>query len=99
LTKVSDIVSLSCQAKYAFIGFKDPEDFLRCWKEMDGEVWSMSSLTIGKYVGNRPITLKKVEDDKFGSIATTTVGGRKAKVLDKLRKNHGKPLDGRPTPW
>lgn len=25
------------QAKYAFIAFKDPEDFLRAWKEMDGQ--------------------------------------------------------------
>lgn len=25
------------QAKYGFIAFKDPEDFLRAWKENDGE--------------------------------------------------------------
>ncbi|KAK4688371.1 RNA-binding protein 42, partial [Tremellales sp. Uapishka_1] len=79
---------LSEKAKYGFIAFKDPEDFLKAWKEMDG-----------KYVGNRPITLTKVKDDKYGSIATVAVGGRKAKNLDKLRKNHGKPLDGRPVPW
>ncbi|EIW68471.1 hypothetical protein TREMEDRAFT_18044, partial [Tremella mesenterica DSM 1558] len=79
---------LSLKSKYAFIAFKDPEDFLRAWKENDG-----------KYIGNRPIRLSKVRDDKYGSIATTKVSGRKARELDKLRKNHGKPLDGRPVPW
>lgn len=79
---------LSLKSKYAFIAFSDPEDFLRAWKENDG-----------KYIGNRPIRLSKVRDDKYGSIATTQVSGRKAKELDKLRKNHGKPLDGRPVPW
>ncbi|OCF32690.1 RNA recognition domain-containing protein (RRM)-containing protein [Kwoniella heveanensis CBS 569] len=79
---------LSLKAKYGFIAFKDPEDFLKAWKEMDG-----------KYVGNRPIRLTKIKDDKYGSIETVTVGNRKAKVLDKLKKNHGKPLDGRPAPW
>ncbi|GFZ50780.1 LOW QUALITY PROTEIN: Uncharacterized RNA-binding protein [Saitozyma sp. JCM 24511] len=51
---------LSLKSKYAFIAFKDPEDFLKAWKEMDG-----------KYVGNRPIRLSKVRDDQYGSIATT----------------------------
>ncbi|WVR09423.1 hypothetical protein IAU60_006490 [Kwoniella sp. DSM 27419] len=79
---------LSLKAKYGFIAFKDPEDFLKAWKEMDG-----------KYVGNRPIRLTKIKDDKYGSIETVQVGNRKAKQLDKLRKNKGKPLDGRPAPW
>ncbi|ORY35683.1 hypothetical protein BCR39DRAFT_511482 [Naematelia encephala] len=79
---------LSLKSKYAFIAFKDPEDFLKAWKEMDG-----------KYVGNRPIRLSKVQDDKYGSIATTVVSGKKARELDKLRRNHGKPLDGRPVPY
>ncbi|WWD19247.1 hypothetical protein CI109_103705 [Kwoniella shandongensis] len=79
---------LSLKAKYGFIAFKDPEDFLKAWKEMDG-----------KYVGNRPIRLSKVQDDKYGSIATVKVSGRKARELDKLRKNQGRPLDGRPVPW
>lgn len=26
------------QSKYAFIAFKDPEDFLKAWKEMDGQL-------------------------------------------------------------
>ncbi|WVQ79712.1 hypothetical protein IAT38_001812 [Cryptococcus sp. DSM 104549] len=79
---------LSEKAKYGFIAFKDPEDFLKAWKEMDG-----------KYVGNRPIRLSKVKDDKYGSIKTVQVSGRKARDLDKIKKNHGKPLNGRPTPW
>lgn len=54
------------QAKYGFIAFSDPEDFLRAWKENDG-----------KYIGNRPIRLSKVKDDKYGSIETVTVSGRK----------------------
>lgn len=41
----------------------------------------------------------KVKDDKYGGIATSNVSARKAKELDKLKKNKGKPLDGRPTPY
>ena len=26
----------SLQAKYGFVAFSDPEDFLKAWKEMDG---------------------------------------------------------------
>ncbi|CEG76986.1 hypothetical protein RMATCC62417_11804 [Rhizopus microsporus] len=33
---------------YGFISFKDPDDFVRAWREMNG-----------KYVGNRPIKLRK----------------------------------------
>ncbi len=33
---------------YGFVAFADPEDFLKAWKEMDG-----------KYVGSRPVRLKK----------------------------------------
>jgi len=25
------------QAKYGFVAFSDPEDFLKAWKEMDGK--------------------------------------------------------------
>lgn len=28
---------LSQKAKYGFVAFSDPEDFLKAWKEMDGE--------------------------------------------------------------
>jgi hypothetical protein len=31
------------QSKYAFIAFKDPEEFLKAWKEMDGELIRPSS--------------------------------------------------------
>jgi hypothetical protein len=54
---------------------------------------------LGKYVGQRPIRLMKVREDKYGGIETKHVSARKAKELDKIAKNKGKPLDGRPTPW
>ncbi|GHJ88649.1 hypothetical protein NliqN6_5051 [Naganishia liquefaciens] len=79
---------LSDKAKYGFIAFTDPEDFLKAWKEMDG-----------KYVGNRPIRLMKVNEKQHGGIRKVNIGNRKAKELDKLAKNKGKPLNGRPTPW
>ncbi|KAI5454881.1 hypothetical protein NCC49_002159 [Naganishia albida] len=79
---------LSDKAKYGFIAFTDPEDFLKAWKEMDG-----------KYVGNRPIRLMKVNEKQHGGIRKVNIGHRKAKELDKLAKNKGKPLNGRPTPW
>ena len=53
----------------------------------------------GKYVGNRPIRLMKVNEKQHGGIRKVNIGHRKAKELDKLAKNKGKPLDGRPTPW
>lgn len=39
---VATNVPLMCylQAKYGFVAFSDPEDFLRAWKEMDGEISS-----------------------------------------------------------
>lgn len=77
---------LSDKAKYGFIAFTDPEDFLKAWKEMDG-----------KYVGNRPIRLMKVNEKQHGGIRKVNIGHRKAKELDKLAKNKGKPLNGRPT--
>ncbi|KAG8847815.1 hypothetical protein FRB96_001403 [Tulasnella sp. 330] len=61
---------LSAKAKYGFVAFSDPEDFLKAWKEMDG-----------KYVGNRPIRLKKAEN----SIHSVEIGHNKAKQLAKSR--------------
>ncbi|KAI0068722.1 RNA-binding domain-containing protein [Artomyces pyxidatus] len=69
---------LSQKAKYGFVAFSDPEDFLRAWKEMDG-----------KYVGNRPIRLKKVDQT---AIRPVEIGHRKAKQLENdLKKNRKKP--------
>jgi hypothetical protein len=62
-------------------------------------IYTAQADNIGKYVGQRPIRLMKVKDDKYGGIATSNVSARKAKELDKLKKNKGKPLDGRPTPY
>ncbi|KAL5527382.1 hypothetical protein ACEPAG_6173 [Sanghuangporus baumii] len=64
---------LSQKAKYGFVAFSDPEDFLKAWKEMDG-----------KYVGNRPVKLKKADNN----IRPVEIGHRKAKQLEKeLKKN------------
>lgn len=69
---------LSQKAKYGFVAFSDPEDFLKAWKEMDG-----------KYVGNRPVKLKKADQN---AIRPVEIGHRKAKQLDKeLKKNRSKP--------
>jgi len=67
---------LSQKARYGFVAFSDPEDFLKAWKEMDG-----------KYVGNRPIRLKKADT----TIRAVEIGHKKAKQLDKERKNRTKP--------
>jgi RNA recognition motif-containing protein len=110
---------LSDKAKYGFIAFTDPEDFLKAWKEMDGRSFlfprkpnpsnpklkheirtqKLIPSPVGKYVGNRPIRLMKVNEKQHGGIRKVNIGHRKAKELDKLAKNKGKPLDGRPTPW
>ena len=36
---------------------------------------------IGKYIGNRPIRLSKIKDEKHGSIETVVVSGRKVCLL------------------
>ncbi|KAF7776665.1 hypothetical protein Agabi119p4_5058 [Agaricus bisporus var. burnettii] len=69
---------LSGKAKYGFVAFSDPEDFLKAWKEMDG-----------KYVGNRPVKLKKADNM---AIRPVEIGHRKAKQLEQeLKKNRHKP--------
>ncbi|KAF8639653.1 hypothetical protein AX17_000918 [Amanita inopinata Kibby_2008] len=69
---------LSGKAKYGFVAFSDPEDFLKAWKEMDG-----------KYVGNRPVKLKKADT---AAIRPVEIGPRKAKMLEQeLKKSRRKP--------
>jgi len=63
---------LSQKAKFGFVAFSDPEDFLKAWKEMDG-----------KYVGNRPVKLKRADT----AVRAVEIGHRKAKQLEKERKN------------
>jgi hypothetical protein len=41
----------------------------------------------------------KINEKQHGGIRKVNIGHRKAKELDKLAKNKGKPLNGRPTPW
>jgi hypothetical protein len=68
---------LSQKAKYGFVAFSDPEDFLKAWKEMDG-----------KYVGNRPVKLRKADD----TVRPVEIGHRKARQLEsELKKNRHKP--------
>lgn len=55
-------------------------------------------LTTGKYVGNRPIRLSKIKEDKYGTIETTALSNRKAKQMDKLRRSGGRDK-ARPTLW
>lgn len=78
------------------MAFSDPEDFLKAWKEMDGKSPFASFLhpTIhshefsGKYVGNRPVKLKKADNH----INPVEIGHRKAKQLEKeLKNNRHKP--------
>lgn len=51
---------------YGFVAFADPEDFLKAWKEMDG-----------KYVGSRPIRIKKAQTDA----THVDIGYRKDRLL------------------
>jgi len=47
------------------------------------------TLLLGKYVGNRPVKLKKADDN---AIRPVEIGHRKAKQLEKdLKKNRRKP--------
>jgi hypothetical protein len=47
------------------------------------------TLLSGKYVGNRPVKLKKADDN---AIRPVEIGHRKAKQLEKdLKKNRRKP--------
>ncbi|KAI0089211.1 RNA-binding domain-containing protein [Irpex rosettiformis] len=82
---------LSGKAKYGFVAFSDPEDFLKAWKEMDGASSIILLILIffsGKYVGNRPVKLKKADNN----INPVEIGHRKAKQLEKeLKKNRHKP--------
>jgi RNA recognition motif-containing protein len=82
------------QAKYGFVAFSDPEDFLKAWKEMDGAWYHSLCLLIsyvlsliGKYVGNRPVKLRKADS----TVRPVEIGHRKAKQLDKERKGKGRP--------
>lgn len=50
---------------YGFVAFADPEDFLKAWKEMDG-----------KYVGSRPVRLKKATE-----MERVEIGRRKDRLL------------------
>ncbi|KIM25887.1 hypothetical protein M408DRAFT_330885 [Serendipita vermifera MAFF 305830] len=63
---------LSQKAKFGFVAFSDPEDFLKAWKEMDG-----------KYVGNRPIRLKKADSN----VRAVDLGRHRQRALQKEIKS------------
>lgn len=60
----------SHQSKYAFIAFKDPEDFLKAWKEMDGE-WLRSLMRLAVSVVSRHSAL-------CGSVGSSRMTVRRA---------------------
>lgn len=93
--KLYPILTVVLQARFGFVAFSDPEDFLKAWKEMDGMYYPLvprlrltDSLPSGKYVGNRPIKLKKADN----GVNPVEIGHRKARTLEKeLKKNRHKP--------
>ncbi|KAG0141977.1 hypothetical protein CROQUDRAFT_98103 [Cronartium quercuum f. sp. fusiforme G11] len=56
---------------YGFVSYKDPEDFMKAWKEMNG-----------KYVGSRPIKISKATT----KVASVNIGSKKARQLDDRKK-------------
>ncbi|GAA5921605.1 hypothetical protein JCM1841_000150 [Sporobolomyces salmonicolor] len=52
---------------YGFVSYSDPEDFLKAWKEMNG-----------KYVGTRPVTIKKAQ----AGVKSVNIGTKKARTLE-----------------
>lgn len=56
---------------YGFVSYKDPEDFMKAWKEMNG-----------KYVGSRPIKISKATT----KVGVVQIGNKKARSLDDHRK-------------
>ena len=53
------------------MSYKDPEDFMKAWKEMNG-----------KYVGSRPIKISKATT-KVGAV---NIGSKKARMLEDRKK-------------
>lgn len=73
---------------YGFVAFRDPEDYFRAWKEMNG-----------KYIGNHPVQLKKATTD----VKPTTAASKKGKGQDKGKfkgkSNKSKSSNVRYTPY
>jgi len=56
---------------------------------VDDHKLHFSDMLLGKYVGNRPVKLKKADDT---AIRPVEIGHRKAKKLEQdLKKNRHKP--------
>lgn len=76
---------------YGFVSYTDPEDFLKAWKEMNGEfstafgftedrrrLTSLRRRLVGKYVGTRPVTIKKAT----AGVQQVNIGAKKARMLE-----------------
>lgn len=62
---------------YAFISFANPDDYLRCYKEMNG-----------KYVGNKPIVLQRAKTELGEVVTGHRKGNKEIFVKGKKHKNH-----------
>ncbi|KAA1086425.1 hypothetical protein PGTUg99_006756 [Puccinia graminis f. sp. tritici] len=56
---------------YGFVSYKDPEDFMKAWKEMKG-----------KYVGSWPIKISEATT----KVVVVQIGNKKARSLNDHRK-------------
>lgn len=83
---------------YGFVSYKDPEDFLKAWKEMNGACFALSLLSwwperlrreprsTGKYVGTRPVKISKAT----AGVASVNIGDKKARDFDaKVQRKTG----------
>lgn len=62
---------------YAFISFANPDDYLQCYKEMNG-----------KYVGNKPIVLERAKTELGKVVSGSKKGHRKQFVNGSKHKDH-----------
>lgn len=62
------------------MSYKDPEDFLKAWKELNG-----------KYVGTRPVKISKATT----GVGSVEIGDKKAREMDlrKKAKSGTKPYE------
>jgi len=58
-----------------FVSYSDAEDYMKAWKAMDG-----------KYVGSRPITIKKATTE----VRAVEIGEKKARKLEEEAKKRAK---------
>ena len=77
---------------FGFVAYSDAEDYMKAWKAMDGQSPSLlyyeTGLTVcpGKYVGSRPITIKKATTE----VRAVEIGEKKARKLETEAKARAK---------